>query len=462
MLAKTLAPFELIQHNGQRVQKSAQESKGEFSWLPPPPPLTLHRMFTVHTLPTGLRTLTATSQSTESVTVLVFVRAGSRYEIQKERGISHFLEHMFFKGGKKYRNTREVSIAIDSVGGEFNAFTGKEYAGYYVKVAAQFVELACDVLSDMLLHATFPSEEIEKERGVIMEEERMYQDTPMYRAGWDFEELLFGDTPLGWDTIGTEEVIRSVKQADFQKHKRELYGPKNTVIAFAGNISAPQAQTLTDTYFAGITGGEERRFEPFTSYGPKRLFLRKKETEQAHLVFGVPGVSAIDPEYFAQKLLAIVLGGNMSSRMFLNVREAKGLCYYISTDADSYLDAGGLSTRAGVDQSRLIEALEAIKAEYLTFAKNGAVAEELDRAKAFLKGKITLSLEDSEERAHFYGKQQLLYPSTRDVPEYFSEIDRVTLPQINALASRLLKPDALRLVVIGKDAEEATLSRLLS
>ena len=158
-------------------------------------------MFFLSHLPSGLQILTAESDGTASVTVLVFAGAGSRYEKEGERGISHFLEHMFFKGGRKYPTTKDVSVAIDGIGGDFNAFTAKEYAGYYVKVAAEHAELACDVLADMLLFASFPPQEIDKERGVIMEEERMYQDTPMYRAGWDFEELLYGDHPLGWDTI---------------------------------------------------------------------------------------------------------------------------------------------------------------------------------------------------------------------------------------------------------------------
>ncbi len=418
-------------------------------------------MYSVTKLPSGLRILTAQSDGTESVTVLVFAGAGSRYEVQKERGISHFLEHMFFKGGKKYRNTKEVSAAIDGIGGDFNAFTGKEYAGYYVKVASKDVELACDVISDMLLHATFPQEEIEKERGVIMEEERMYQDTPMYRAGWDFEELLFGDHPLGWDTIGTEQVIRSVNQADFQKHKDDLYSAENLVVAFAGKIKPDKANKLGEKYFGAIGGKHARSFEPFTTYNPKKVFLRTKNTEQAHLVLGVPGLSSMDKDHFALKLLAVILGGNMSSRMFLNIREARGLCYYIATDTDNYLDAGALSTRAGVDQSRLHEAIAAIKKEYETCAKKGVTDEEVQRAKDYLKGKITLSLEDSEERAHFYGKQQLLYPHTRDIEEYFSEIDKVTKKQIDTVAKKLLKNEELRLVVIGKGEKSEELESLL-
>lgn len=409
-------------------------------------------MYTINTLPNGLRVLTAPVDGTSSVTVMVFAGAGSRYESENERGISHFLEHMFFKGGKKYKTTQEVSAAIDGVGGDFNAFTGKEYAGYYVKVASEERRLACDVLSDMLLHAFFPPEEIDKERGVIMEEDRMYQDTPMYRAGWDFEELLYGNHPLGWDTIGTEKVIMSVQQADFQKHKDELYGPHNCCIAFSGKITEEEAMALATEFFSPLSGGSKRTFAALETYGPEKMFLRNKNTEQSHLVFGVPGLSSQDPDHFTHKLLAIILGGNMSSRMFLRIREARGLCYYISTDTDNYMDAGSLATSAGVDQSRLLEALEAIKHEYLLCADKGIDEGELTRAKAFLKGKITLSLEDSEERAHYYGKQLLLYPKVRDISDYFAEVDKVTKEQVDVLAKRLLTPEALRLVVIGKDA----------
>ena len=419
-------------------------------------------MYNADSLDSGLPVLTASADGTEAVTVLMFAGAGSRYEQQKERGISHFLEHMFFKGGKKYCNTKEVSMAIDGRGGDFNAFTGKEYAGYYVKVAAEHTELACDVLSDMLLHASFPQEEIEKERGVIMEEERMYQDTPMYRAGWDFEELLFGNHPLGWDTIGTEELIMGVQQADFQAHKDRLYTPDNCVVAFAGNIDRAQATELSQKYFGGIAGTKQREFVPLEQYGTEKVFLRSKKTEQSHLVLGVPSVSALDKDHYTQKLLAIILGGNMSSRMFLNIREAKGLCYYISTDTDSYLDAGALSTRAGVDQSRLHEAISLIKQEYLVCAEKGITEEELQRAKDFLRGKFTLSLEDSEERAHFFGKQALLYDETLDIDAYLAKFDLVTKEQVDALSVRLFTPENLRLVVIGKEDDKAAMESLIS
>ena len=418
-------------------------------------------MHTLQRLPSGLPLLTAPVDGTQSVTVLVFAGAGSRYEIQENRGISHFLEHMFFKGGKTYKNAAEVSMAIDAVGGDFNAFTGKEYAGYYVKVDSTHVELACDVLSDMLLHATFPPHEIEKERGVIIEEYRMYQDTPMYQAGWDFETLVYGDQPLGWDTIGTEELIRSVTQEDFQRHKNELYTPDNLVVTFSGNIDEATSMKLAHTYFAGAKGKKATSFDPVKKYMGKRIGLTTKQTEQAHLVFGVEGVSALSNDHFAQKLLSVILGGSMSSRMFLRIREAKGLCYYISTSTDNYLDTGLLSTRAGVDQSRLHEAISAIRHEYEVAARDGFEAQELRRAKDFLKGKTTLAMEDSEERAHFFGKQQLLYPAVRDLPAYFQKIEDVTLESINRLAKKLLHKDNFRLVVIGKEKDEKKLEELI-
>ncbi len=419
-------------------------------------------MYSVTPLQSALPVLTAPIDGTASVTVMVFAGAGSRYEKQQERGISHFLEHMFFKGGKKYKNTKEVSVAIDGIGGEFNAFTGKEYAGYYVKVAAEHAELACDVLSDMLLNAMFPADEIEKERGVIIEEERMYQDTPMYRAGWDFELLLYGDHPLGWDTIGTEDVIMSVQQKDFQEYKNLLYTPDNLVVAFAGHIEELQAASLADKYFGNIAGKKGREFPEFKDFGKDRILLRTKKTEQSHVVLGVPGVGSQHEDHFTHKLLSIILGGNMSSRMFLNVREAKGMCYYIATETDGYLDTGALTTRAGVDQTRLYEAVKAIKNEYLTCAKDGVTEEELTRAKDYFKGKTTLSLEDSEERAHFFGRQELLYPKTRDVNEYFTEIDSITKKKVDELAARLLVPEEMRLVVIGSEDNKAKLEEVLS
>ena len=422
-------------------------------------------MYSLTKLSNGLPLLTAPIEGTESITVHVFAGAGSRYETRQERGVSHFLEHMFFKGGKKYKNAAEVSIAIDAYGGSFNAFTGKEYAGYYVKIASSHVETACDVLSDMLLHATLPQNEAEKERGVIIEELRMYRGTPMYQAGWDFEELLFGDEPLGWDTIGVEETINATGHSELKAHKDLLYTPDNMVLVFSGKITEDAAMKLGEKFFGALKGKKGREFTPLAGRGKEQIMLTTKKTEQMHLVLGVEAPSAIDDKHFALSILSVILGGNMSSRMFLKIREARGLCYYISASTDDYLDTGSLSVRAGVDQSRLDEAITAIKDELLLAAEKGVTKEELTRAKEFLKGKITLGLEDSEERAHFYGRQQLLYAKTKhgvlDVADLFREIDGVTGEQVHTLAKRIITPEKFRLVVIGNRKEKEALKKLL-
>ncbi len=248
---------------------------------------------------------------------------------------------------------------------------------------------------------------------------------------------------------------------DFQNHKDRLYTADNLVLTFAGKVTEKQSMALAKKFFSGIDGKKKGNFVPLKKYGGKKVYLRTKNTEQAHLVLGFPGLSALDDDYFVIKVLSVILGGNMSSRMFLNIREAKGLCYYIATELDNYLDGGSLSTRAGIDQSRLHEAITAIRHEYEVCAAKGVTDAEVRRAKDYLKGKITLSLEDSEERAHFYGKQQLLYPTVRTIDQYFAEIEKVTTTKVNAVAKKLLKSSELRLVVIGKEESAGKLESLL-
>ncbi|MFA6528502.1 MAG: pitrilysin family protein, partial [Candidatus Gracilibacteria bacterium] len=293
------------------------------------------------TLENGLRIITQKVPGTKAVTILILCGAGSRYEDQRIRGISHFLEHMFFKGASRYTNAKAVAEAIDAIGGEFNAFTGKEYAGYFVKVASEHFETAADVLSDMLVNAKFDSKEIEKERGVILEEYNMYQDTPMYQVGWDFENLLFGEQPMGWDEIGTKELIKTVTHEDFVNYKKSLYTADNCVVCIAGNINDTEVvKTVTEKF----TFGEEKSSRKFEAFKPgiakdlKKLHVKK--TEQTHIVCGARGVPENHKDHYVEQVLSTILGGNMSSRMFTAVREEKGLCYYIKTETDNYTDCG--------------------------------------------------------------------------------------------------------------------------
>ena len=244
------------------------------------------------TLANGLRVVTDSIKGTEAVTALVLVRAGSRWEHREINGISHFLEHMFFKGAKKYKDAKSVSEAIDGVGGDFNAFTSKEYAGYFVKVASKHMKLALDVISDMLLHSRFDQEEIEKERGVILEEFNMYQDTPMYQVAWNFERAVFGNQPIGWDEVGTKDVIRALQREDFVKYKESLYTPGNMVVSLAGAVDHDEVVEMVQKYFPMESAQPTRTMLPFEAglSTMEKVTLQSKKTEQTHLVCGVPGL----------------------------------------------------------------------------------------------------------------------------------------------------------------------------
>ncbi len=419
-------------------------------------------MYKQTTLENGLRVITTPIEGTKSVTVLCLVGAGSRYETIEINGISHFLEHMFFKGAKRYINAPAVAEAIDSVGGDFNAFTGKEYAGYYVKLASHQKEIAFDVIGDMMTNATFNPEEIEKERGVILEEYNMYQDTPMYQIGWDFEKLLFGDQPIGWDQIGTKDLIKSVTHDQFVDYKNSLYTPDNTIISISGSFDEEEVMELVKKYFSFPNGNKTREFKSYIkNNSEEKVILQHKKTEQGHIIIGTEGVSASDEDTYVQKILSVILGGNMSSRMFLNVREAKGLSYYIRTSTDDYLDTGVLSTSAGVDLTRVDLAIEAILEEYKRITEEMVEEKELKRAKEFIKGKIILRLEDSEEYAHLMGKQALLHNDIETVDEILKKIDTVTSDDIQRLAKELLKEENLRLALIGPFENKEHFANLL-
>lgn len=415
-----------------------------------------------HTLDSGLRIITEKLKSTKAVTILILAGAGSRYETKNINGISHFLEHMFFKGAKKYKNTREVSETIDSIGGEFNAFTGKEYAGYYVKVASEQVETAMDVLSDMLLHARFASEEIEKERGVILEEYNMYQDTPMYQIGWDFERLIFGDQPLGWDQIGTPEFIKNVTQKQFQEYKKKLYTPDNIVLTLAGDIDHEEGKKLAEQYFSFDKETKAYEFEALKSLKSKeKVYLHEKKTEQAHIIVGGKSYNEMHKDHWAEKLLSIVLGGNMSSRMFLSVREAQGLCYYIRTHTDNFVDGGIFSTGAGVQLKRIDDAIKGILEEYKKIRSEKIPEKELQKAKNFMKGKMVLSLEDSEQFAHLLGKYELLHNKLASPQDIMEKIESVTVDDIYRVTQDILKPENMHIGVIGPYDDKKRFEKLL-
>jgi predicted Zn-dependent peptidase len=313
----------------------------------------------------------------------------------------------------------------------------------------------------MLLYAKFDPKEIDKERGVIMEEYNMYQDTPMYQIGWDFERLMFGDQPLGWDQIGTPEFIRSVKHKQFVEYKKKLYSPDNIVLTIAGDVDNEHAKKLLHKYFKFKHSKKAYNFKPLKKHDGEKVYLREKSTEQAHIIVGVPSYPETHPDHWAEKLLGIILGGNMSSRMFLSVREARGLCYYIRTSSDNFIDTGILSTNAGVQVEKIDEAIKAILKEYEKIRKEKVSQDELKKAKNFIKGKMILRLEDSEEYAHLLAKYELLHNQILTPKEIIKKIESVTEEDIQKIAEALLRPDKMKLAVIGPYSSKERFNKLL-
>ena len=369
---------------------------------------------------------------------------------------------MFFKGAKKYKTPKAVAEAVDAFGGEFNAFTGKEYAGYYVKSGKENLEKSLDVLSDMLLHSKFAPEEIDKERGVILEEMAMYLDMPTYQISWDFERLMFGDQPLGRDQIGTKKLIMSVTREQFQKYQHELYVPENMVITLAGSVNKTTLDRV-EKFFTFPDRKKSRNAAPIDeSIETEKFKIRKKKTEQYQISFGVRAVSEQDKRFPALRVLATILGGNMSSRMFQNVREQKGLCYSIRTTIDEYTDTGLLTTSAGVKLDDVLKATAAIRTEYDNIVKKGCSDSELKKAKSYLLGKTDLQTEDTESVAHHFAKNELLYHDQESFEDWKKKIRAVKKSEVESLAAELLQPEKYRFAGIGPEIDEKKLMKIIS
>lgn len=405
-------------------------------------------------LSNGLRVLTIPMPSFESATVLIMVGAGSRYETKKNSGISHFLEHMAFKGTKKRPNALAISSLIDGIGGEVNAFTGKEVTGYYIKSSANHIELSLDVLSDMLRNSLFQEEEITKEKGVILEEINLYEDTPARKIGEVFEYLLYGDTPMGWDIAGEKKVIAQINRDNFLRYLKSFYSADNITVVVAGGIDPKYAHTLAQTYFSDMESFPIKSYPKVLEDQKKpRVFVRTKKTEQVHIALGARTVAQAHEDRYALSLLAAVMGGGMSSRLFHEVREKRGLAYYVRTSSDHYQDCGSLVSTAGVDPKRVSDAIQVMIEEYRKTkenqTKNAISNEEVKKAKEFVKGHMVLELEDSRAVASLYASQELLEDRIKNPDELLEEIDKVTIDQVRDAANKYLVNEKLNLAVIG-------------
>jgi predicted Zn-dependent peptidase len=419
-------------------------------------------VFEKTTLANGLRVVTAPMPQAKSVACFVMLAAGSRYETKDTNGIAHFAEHMFFKGTEKRPTAREIAGEIDSIGGEFNAFTGKEYTGYYVKCAAEHRDVALDVLIDMLRHSKFDPEEIEREKGVIVEEMNMYYDTPRDYVDGVYDELLYDDTPLGWDIIGRKETVRAAERETFIDYLEQWYRAPRIVAGVAGNLGdslIPQLEELLGDVQDGATG--EPPPAEWHQEAPQ-VKLHTKQSDQAHIRVGVHSYPIAHPDRYALGLLATVLGGGMSSRLFTEVRERRGLAYYIYGHQQGYTDTGTLFAQGGVDIQRIDDAVSTVVGEFARMAAEPIEPDELEKARNFAKGRLVLSLEDPKGMILFGLRNEVLEGTLREPDEVLAGLDAVTIEDIQRVAQDIIREDRLNFALIGPFDDPERFQKLLA
>jgi predicted Zn-dependent peptidase len=420
-------------------------------------------VITATDLSNGLKHIHVQKKDSEAATVIFMVGVGSKFEERRISGISHYLEHMFFKGTTTRKDSVEIAEYIEEIGGTFNAFTGKEYTGYYAMVAKQHTERAFDFVSDLVLNATFPEDEMEKEKGVVIEEMNMYNDMPMKLVSEKFEELMYGDTPAGWQIIGNKESVSGLTHKDVTDYVTKHYNTENSVVVTVSPASPDKMKEKAEQYFSKVGAGEKSMRETAQPDGSgPAVLLATKETDQTHLCLGFPTVSLKDDSRYAASLVSAVLGGGMSSRLFTEIREKRGLCYYVRASQDSYSDAGYFVIQAGIDNTKVEEAVKAMMAELKKVKEEGITEKELKKVKEYLKGKLALSLEGSQETAVFMAEQYVLQGKTETVEDKWKKIDAVTLEDTQDFISSFFVDDQVRFALIGPFDDEEKFKSLLT
>ncbi len=414
------------------------------------------------TLKNGLRIITVPSKSTKTAAVLVLVGTGSKYETKDINGLSHFLEHMFFKGTKKYPSTLKLIEPLDRIGGIYNAFTGQEYTGYWAKIDAKHLDLVLSWVSDIYLNSLTKEEEINLERGTILQELNMILDDPARYVIYDWIKLLYGNQPAGWRVIGTEEALNNLKRDNFVNYLKNHYSSKNTIIAVAGNINQEQAIKKVEKYFQGINQEKSKdKLKTKESQSNPQSLIHFKKTDQTHLHLGFRAYDIFHKDKYALGLLATILGGNMSSRMNISVRERQGLAYYVRTGTDLDTDVGFISTSAGVGNQKIERAIETIMDEYQKIKNKKVSQSELQKAKDYTRGTALISMESPDEQASFYASQELLTGEILTLEEKLDKINKVTVNDIARVANDIFKPEKLNLALIGPFKEKDKFNKLL-
>ena len=419
-------------------------------------------MHNLKTLNNGLTLITVNLPHLDSVTTLVAVGTGSRFEVKKTNGISHFLEHMFFKGSRKYPSAQLIANLVDGIGAINNAATDREVTFYWIKSSSKHVELASDILSSMVRESLLAEEEIEKEKGVIIEELRMYRDNPQ-RYVWElYIRLQFGDQPIGWDIGGDEKTVASLTRNDFVNYMDSSYSPKNMALVYAGNIPR-NIDKLAEKFFSDLPKRNQTKHKP---YIPKKQTMPKvdifyKQTDQSNLILGVESYDRDDPKRYAATVLSVILGEGMSSRLFTQVREKRGLAYHVSAENATYMDTGIFVVYAGLKLEKIYEGLEVITAELKTTMEENVTDEELKKAKEMIRGRLAIRTESTNFLAEFFGTNFVIERKIETFDEYLKNIDAVTIEDVRDVAWNLFQSNRFNLQIIGPFKDQSKFEELL-
>ncbi|MEA3273625.1 MAG: pitrilysin family protein [Patescibacteria group bacterium] len=409
----------------------------------------------------GLAIITAPVKGIKTVTVMALFGVGSKYENRKNRGAAHFVEHMMFKGTDKRPSPKIISEDLDKIGGEYNAFTGKEYTGYYVKVDSGHLDLALDWISDIILNSQFNKKEMDKERRVILEEMNMCQDNPMQYVEDIYETLIYGDQPAGWEILGTKGIVNNISRAKLVAFKQKNYVQSNCVVCLSGHFGK-NIEKRVEKYFSNLpTGNPNTKLKVKEAQQVFRSKMQYKKTDQSHCILGFRATDLFNKERYPLSLIATILGQGMSSRLFLEIREKRGLAYYINASLELYTDSGYLAVQAGLDSSRLEEAVKAILGEFHKMTQEKVGTDELKKAKEYLRGRSSISMESSNAQALYYGNQQILKKKIETLEEKFKILEQVTPADILRVAKKTFSPKALNLAVIGPRRQSQKMKKIL-
>lgn len=420
-------------------------------------------MFKKTTLKNGLRIITIPQQGTKTATVLVLAATGSKYESKEVNGISHLLEHLLFKGTKKRPDKIAISEPLDRIGGNYNAFTGEEYTGYFAKVDSANFDLALDIVSDMYLNSKLDAKEIKKEKGVVIEEMNMGYDNPMSYVQDLWNKVLYGDQPAGRTIIGTKESVLGLSRKELFDYMKTQYSSSNTIVCVAGDIpSTERVVSKIKKHFSSIkTKNTIEKYPVIEKQKEPKFLLKEKKTDQTHFCLGVRAYNLFHSQKYAQEILALILGGMMSSRLFIKIREELGLAYYIKTNISSYPENGYLVTQAGVDNAKAEKAISAVLQEYRKISQEEVSSKELKKVKDYFRGKMSLSLETSDSQAFFYGGQEIMEKNILSPKEICDEIDKVSPADVLDVAQDIFRVEKLNLALIGPFKDKERFQKLL-